>query len=270
MVSTAHLKKGHTRSCGCLQREQTAARNRDSSYDLTGEKFGWLTVVEKTDERIGSNVVWLCICECGNTKRVVTSKLIEGSTKSCGCLRSHNLVGEVFGRLTVIGKMDERRDGEIVWLCVCECGQTTKVRTGGLMSGNTQGCGCRMGNPLPIVVGFKVNRLILMQICETRSERGERLGLWDCECGTESYLCSIRAVLNERVKSCGCLRREKTAAIQANRLAKWEEHGASFIDELRSRLEGSESLDLEASKGAVLPADPGGSDVPRPDGQAVE
>lgn len=55
--------------------------------DLTGERFGRLIVVQKTDFRIGKakKVVWECACDCGNVCYVPTDKLTSGHTSSCGC-----------------------------------------------------------------------------------------------------------------------------------------------------------------------------------------
>lgn len=57
---------------------------------LVGQRFGRLTVLEKTNERLGErkhHVVWKCQCDCGNIAYVTTSNLNHGNTKSCGCLR---------------------------------------------------------------------------------------------------------------------------------------------------------------------------------------
>lgn len=55
--------------------------------DLTGQKFGRLTVIEQTDKRDScGSVYWMCKCECGNTTKVITKYLKNGHTKSCGCL----------------------------------------------------------------------------------------------------------------------------------------------------------------------------------------
>lgn len=56
--------------------------------NLTGKRFGRLTVVDKTNERRRHCVVWLCKCDCGNTKKVVSADLLNGDTRSCGCLHS--------------------------------------------------------------------------------------------------------------------------------------------------------------------------------------
>ncbi len=64
-------------SCGCKP---------TSGPDLTGQKFGKLTVIKFTgrDEKHG-NLSWLCKCDCGNEKTVVGSNMIIGHTRSCGC-----------------------------------------------------------------------------------------------------------------------------------------------------------------------------------------
>ena len=54
--------------------------------DLTGMKFGRLTVVRIESEHIP--VSWLCKCECGKEKIVRSGNLTSGNTRSCGCLRN--------------------------------------------------------------------------------------------------------------------------------------------------------------------------------------
>ena len=55
--------------------------------DLTGMKFGRLTVIERAENK-GREVCWLCKCECGNEKVVARASLKSGATMSCGCLVS--------------------------------------------------------------------------------------------------------------------------------------------------------------------------------------
>ena len=54
--------------------------------DLTGMKFGRLTVMKKMPNNGNNKVVWLCKCDCGNETVVIGSRLYTGKTKSCGCL----------------------------------------------------------------------------------------------------------------------------------------------------------------------------------------
>jgi hypothetical protein len=52
------------------------------------------------------------------------------------------LLGQVFGRLTVIGDAGSTRHGKRRWLCRCECGQSATVIGSQLRSGRTRSCGC--------------------------------------------------------------------------------------------------------------------------------
>lgn len=54
--------------------------------DLTGQRFGRLTVLEKV-QSYNTNAMWLCKCECGNTIKTLGTTLRRGESKSCGCLR---------------------------------------------------------------------------------------------------------------------------------------------------------------------------------------
>lgn len=54
--------------------------------DLTGQKFGKLTVLELANVKM-SHAYWRCQCTCGGTCEVQSSRLKNNTTKSCGCLR---------------------------------------------------------------------------------------------------------------------------------------------------------------------------------------
>lgn len=57
--------------------------------DLTGQKFGRLTVIEKMPEKKNRKIIWKCLCDCGSGKEVYTTSgnLSSGNTQSCGCLQ---------------------------------------------------------------------------------------------------------------------------------------------------------------------------------------
>ncbi|OAV63378.1 hypothetical protein Barb6_03776 [Bacteroidales bacterium Barb6] len=56
--------------------------------DLTGKRFGRLTVVGRDFKNKWGDLSWLCRCDCGNEKSVRTGRLNSGNTASCGCLRN--------------------------------------------------------------------------------------------------------------------------------------------------------------------------------------
>lgn len=56
--------------------------------DLTGQRFGRLTVIEKVPPKTGStNARWRCKCDCGNETTVLSTTLRRGESTSCGCYR---------------------------------------------------------------------------------------------------------------------------------------------------------------------------------------
>ena len=60
--------------------------------DITGQRFGRLTVVACAGRTKRGNTIWTCRCDCGNEKIVQASHLRSGSTTSCGCLRQEGYV----------------------------------------------------------------------------------------------------------------------------------------------------------------------------------
>lgn len=141
-VRGGSLKKGQSKSCGCQRK----------SINLIGQKFGRLTVLQKTNERNSSGgILWLCKCDCGNICKRPTSTLKKEGIHSCGCyniekiiaVNQKDLVNKKFGKLTVLQKTNERNSfGGVLWLCKCDCGNVVKVETHSLTSGNTTSCGC--------------------------------------------------------------------------------------------------------------------------------
>lgn len=57
---------------------------RGKFYDITGQRYGRLTVVAKGASRSGQTS-WDCACDCGASVNVLKHSLVAGVTKSCGC-----------------------------------------------------------------------------------------------------------------------------------------------------------------------------------------
>jgi deoxycytidylate deaminase len=122
--------------------------------DLTNKKFGRLTVINRGHGKITGKdkrvcVTWVCKCDCGAEVEVVGQDLKNGTT-SCGCYKkeykkynSVDLIGQTFGKLTVISKTDKyTKTRGVIWRCKCECSNEKLVPTNGLTSGNYISCGC--------------------------------------------------------------------------------------------------------------------------------
>lgn len=147
IISTmgVNLRKGVTKSCGCLSKEITSQRR---TIDLTGKHFGKLTVIEKDIEKSNKHrIYWLCQCECGNTVSVYGVNLRNGRTQSCGCLRKEHapikdMLNKTFGKLTVLNRDNDKIGKDAYWICKCECGNIVSVMGKSLRTGHTQSCGC--------------------------------------------------------------------------------------------------------------------------------
>ncbi len=83
--------------------------------DITGKRYGYLTAIEPTEKRRGSNVIWLFHCDCGNYVEKETKHLSDLS--NCGCigneaLRRKNLIPGVNDLVTLRPDLAEEWDYE--------------------------------------------------------------------------------------------------------------------------------------------------------------
>ena len=124
--------------------------------DLTGQKFGRLTVVEcihrafRTPDGKLKSTTWLCKCDCGGETKVTSSGLKGKGSQSCGCLHKErtssasldDLTGRRFGRLLVLERALDPTYTSVMWKCLCDCGNTHITHAGSLKMGYTKSCGC--------------------------------------------------------------------------------------------------------------------------------
>ena len=59
-----------------------------NTIDLSGARFGRLTVVARAPKTHPKKAHWSCLCDCGRTSIVWGSHLRSGLISSCGCLRN--------------------------------------------------------------------------------------------------------------------------------------------------------------------------------------
>lgn len=230
-----------------MQSELTSARSLE---DLTGKRFGRLTVINRADDYIDKNgdrrVQWRCLCDCGNEKIIRAQALKNGSTKSCGCLKNEktslrcfkNIVGQSFGRWVVV-----KREKDYVspsgyhrtqWLCKCSCGNERVVDASTLMGGRSVSCGCYKAeiisqNTLIDIIGKRFGRLTVVKRIEDHTTAGGRQiprYLCNCDCGN-THAATSSSLLSESVKSCGCLQQDmrnnphNLIDLQGQKFGKW-------------------------------------------------
>ena len=191
--------------------------------DLTGQKFGRLTVIKRDLERTGGAAYWICKCDCGTIKSIRGSSLTtdQKPTRSCGCLNKeiqhHKIdttsqVGKKYGKLTVLSRDLSKPTGhkqQSFWICQCECGNTVSVGLSQLTSGKTKSCGCIRKNLLRKfntidIKGQKFGLLTAMRRTEKQSIKGDWMWECQCECGN-IVLVPTNSLTGRHTQSCGCL-----------------------------------------------------------------
>lgn len=122
--------------------------------DLTGQRFGRLTVLSRAEDYVSPKgrhaTRWLCKCDCGKIKTIHGTSLKQGLSTSCGCIPSReadDLSGNIYGDLTVLSRAKNKiyKNGvpTTMWNCMCKCGNKIVVSGRNLKQGHTKSCGCK-------------------------------------------------------------------------------------------------------------------------------
>ena len=235
-LSTYQLTHGR-RTCGKNHKKPEKIKTTKFK-DLTGMKFGKLTVVKRVENDSNNKVNWLCKCSCGGEKIASSHNLLSGVTTHCGCEKrtwtKYDLKGKKFNSLTVLEYV-----GHSNWKCKCDCGNTTIVSGSALVDGHIKSCGCSSYNhgiskeemnkeadlrgnkdslvdfmktltnieenakvfeePKDELIGKKVNMLTVI------SNNGDGTYKCKCDCGNYKDI-KRKPLVTGVIKSCGCLK----------------------------------------------------------------
>jgi len=216
-----NLKTYRPLSCGCTHFK------RNPPVDLTGQRFGSLTVISETTPYCPKKNYrkrrWLCKCDCGHETIVLHSNLTsDHGTRSCGCKSKSNarkpipltLTGNRYGKLVVTGPADPQKTVlgclRKQWKCKCDCGNTTIVAQDNLICGHTRSCGCMKRN------GLKKHLIgMLTPLSKVPGTRD-----WVCQCA-----CGHQITVNQddlfwgSITDCGC-HKKKRSDISGQRFGK--------------------------------------------------
>lgn len=130
--------EGYNLSCGCVLKEK--------HEQFLGKQIGWL----KVHSRNPNLSDYQCLCRCGvwctKTHQDLQRAAHTKSQISCGCYFKRVQVGEKFGRLTVIARLESKRrnngGSRGHWQCKCQCGNEITAETTNLTLGKVKSCGC--------------------------------------------------------------------------------------------------------------------------------
>ena len=174
--------------------------------DLTGQRFGKLTVTEAAPAK-GGHTAWRCRCDCGNQRIVRTDYLRIGKVSACEvCAKAPeqrlDLAGQRFGSLTVLepGPKQGRRT---TWRCRCDCGNKRTIVTRYLRSGEITSCTACVANARRVdLTGQRFGKLTAL---EPGPRKGNDTTWWcKCDCGNRTLVRTAH-LRSGQTTSCGCL-----------------------------------------------------------------
>lgn len=133
-----------------------------------------------------------------------------------------NIIGEKFGKLTVIKASNKRSgNGCILYECKCDCGNTSFVLGRHLKNGHSKSCGCvrkqklneqGLKNKLNLV-NKKFGRLLVIKYSHSDKYRN---AVWECKCDCGNIIkVSSNSLCNGNTSSCGCISRENVNKLRA-------------------------------------------------------
>lgn len=129
-------------------------------------------------------------------------------------MKHRSLIGQKFGRLTVVDRAPKDARGKLRWVCRCDCGGETTSYGFSLTSGRSSSCGCvqrewaQSGQARQVdLVGRRYGRLTVIE----RSSR--QRWLTSCDCGNTTVV-KTNKLTSGWTLSCGCLQSDLT--IQRN------------------------------------------------------
>ena len=136
------------RSDGIIQCHQ-CGNSRKPQINLTeniiGKKYNHLTVLEKSEKRIGGKIGYKCQCDCEKKTILYVSKtdLENNHTTSCGCTRRKYKINDIIFNKQIIGYIGSKNNnGHYYYKVKCLlCGREYEAL--GQTLEKTVGCGCQ-------------------------------------------------------------------------------------------------------------------------------
>jgi hypothetical protein len=184
--------------------------------DLTGQKFGRLTVLYQNGKTKNRSIIWHCKCDCGKEKDIDGHSLRRGKTKSCGCLNTENhikdITGQRFGRLVALELISTTP--EVIWKCKCDCGNIISVKSKNLNSNHyIQSCGCLKKDILKENIKNRIDNLEgktfgYIKVIKMLDERKNNHIAYQCLCTAcgNAFITDSTSLRVNNIQSCGCIK----------------------------------------------------------------
>jgi len=119
--------------------------------DLSGKKFNKILIIRYSHSKNNLRI-YEAICDCGKSILVIGSSVKRGRIKSCSCILkdmakrktekvTKQILNKKFNKLTVVS-FSYIKNQKSYYKCLCECGNTTIIRSNTLQTGLAKSCGC--------------------------------------------------------------------------------------------------------------------------------
>lgn len=191
--------------------------------DLTGRRYGMLTVSGPTGQRENGYIVWLCRCECGGEILLDTRCLQRGTVTDCGYITKvkpgqRDVSGRRFGQLTALEPTGETVRGSAVRCCRYDCGGEIHASLHQLTADCRKSCNC-LGHPArKAFIGKRFGRLVVTAYA--KKQNGMHRWRCRCDCGKETVVgspCSRRGGRRAAAAS----KRRSTRTIYSSSMVPW-------------------------------------------------
>ena len=153
--------------------------------------------------------------------------------------KSEAMIGQKFGMLTVLERVEPRRTPngclQQMFRCKCDCGNDTIVSYSHLKYGGTLSCGClKHVEKFEDLTGQVFNNLRVIRHLGKVSvgTQGQRTHLWECQCIC-GKICQVnsRSLKSGNTKSCGCIQGETLRSKNLNTYDLSGEYGIGFCSD---------------------------------------
>ena len=180
--------------------------------EYINKQFGELTILSISEpiKELKSQRICKCKCSCGKEIEIKLNNILNGTTKSCGHLRTNaysECVGKQFGELTILSISEPRKDlnSHRFCKCKCSCGKEIETLFKHVLAGLKKSCGHLHTKDYSDYIGKQFGELTILSISEPHENKSSlRYCKCKCSCGKETTAL-FQGVLNGNTKSCGHL-----------------------------------------------------------------
>ena len=210
--------------------------------EMINKQFGRWKVLDIVKKYKNGKTYCKCECSCSKhtVKMVYKNSLLNGDSKSCGCLNSElvvkrcrtNRIGERFGFLVVIEMLYNYHNAKTYCVCKCDCGETTISSLSNLVTGSIVSCGCksvdlRWNGKRTDLIGTRFGNLVVTEMLYGY-KNSKTYCRCNCDCGEETIV-NIGNLKGGRTRSCGCMENKSVGERVIKEILK--QHNIDFISQ---------------------------------------